>query len=349
MSTHVFYITTCRLLVVALLMAAGTRSLTVAAQSGDDKEPVGPIIELPGHTGAVGCIAVSPDGRFAVTHGGLGDHAAHFWDLTRRREVSKMGHAECTPAAVVWTPDGKLIVNGGDGGRGSGAVLLQDILTGKRVGQVIPHDSVVHSVALTKDGKRIAAGDWAGLARIYDFKTGVKLREFKHGASVNSVVFSGDGQYLLTGCQDKMVRLWSIDKDRQERRLEGHKGPVGRVAFSADGKQAFSASFWGGDTDNTIRFWNTESGKETDKLQVGGEGHLLMATAFSADGRRALTGHHNGDVRLWDLTTKKKLAQFSKHKYPVSSVAFTPDGRFALSGEDCQGGSAMWLYRLPRP
>ena len=60
-----------------------------------------------------------------------------------------------------------------------------------------------------------------------------------------------------------------------------------------------------------------------------------------------MTGHENGEVCLWDLAARKQLASFRAHKHAISSVAFFPDGRYALSGENCQGGSAMWLYRLP--
>lgn len=39
-------------------------------------------MQLPGHTGADICIAFSPNGKFAATHGGLGDHSFHMWDIT---------------------------------------------------------------------------------------------------------------------------------------------------------------------------------------------------------------------------------------------------------------------------
>jgi WD40 repeat protein len=150
---------------------------------------------------------------------------------------------------------------------------------------------------------------------------------------------------------DKKLRVWNVEQDKLQRLMEGHEAAISCVAFARDGKQAFSAtnSWLGGDTDNTIRFWDVETGKELAKLEVGGEGRLLTAAAFAADGRRALTGHENGEVCLWDLAARKKLTGFREHKHPVCSVAFSADGRFALSGENCQGGSAMWLYRLPNP
>jgi WD40 repeat protein len=315
-------------------------------------DAVGPIISLTGHTGAVMCIGISPDGRFAATHGGLGDHSLHLWDLSKRRQLSQQANTECEGMSVVWTSDGKSLLSGGAGGSaGGGAVLLQDVRTGKRVGGLLTFERPVRSVALAADGKRFASADGLGVVCIWDFKTGAKLREFKHGAGVNSVAVSSDGQYLLTGSDDKVVRIWSVEKDRQERALESHAATVGCVVFSPDGRRALSASFSPlGDTDNTIRIWDAQSGKELDKLEVGGEGaHAMTAAAFSPDGRRALTGHANGEVRLWDLDAKRKLANFNNHKHLVQSVAFTPDGKYALSGENCQGGSEMWLYRLPGP
>ena len=246
-------------------------------------EPVGPIISLPGHTGAVMCIAFSPNGKFAATHGGLGDHAFHMWDMTNRNQVYQRPHDECGGLAVLWAANGLLVLSGGDGGRGSGSVILQDSFTGKRTGEVIRHEYGVRDVALAPDGKRFAAADWKGLVRIRDFKSGAKWREFVHGTTINSVAFSADGQWLLTGGDDKKLRLWNVDKGKLERMFEGHTATISRVAFSKDGKQAYSATYSAlSDTDNTVRFWDVQTGKEIGKLDVGGEGKALMTTAFSA-------------------------------------------------------------------
>jgi WD40 repeat protein len=215
---------------------------------------------------------------------------------------------------------------------------------------LLSHDQPVRSVALSADGKYLASADSKGIVRIWDFKTGARLHSFEHSTGVNSVAFSPKGRYLLSGSDDKLVRLWDGDEDRQERRFEGHRATVGCVAFSADGRRAYSASYSPlGDSDHTIRLWDVATGKEVDKLEVGDEVHRMDCAAFSPDGRRALTGHLDGSVCLWDLATKKKLATFTRHKYKVQSVAFSPDGQLALSGENNQGGSEIWLYRLPVP
>src|SRR5207253_4190197 len=128
----------------------------------------------------------------------------------------------------------------------------------------------------------------------------------EHGSAVASVAFSPDGQSLLTGCEDKSVRLWSIANDRQERLFEGHNATVAYVAFLDAGRQALTATFSPlGDSDGTVRLWDTATGKETAKLQVGEDRDRLESAALSPDGRRVLTGHQDGSVCLWDLATKK--------------------------------------------
>jgi serine/threonine protein kinase len=310
---------------------------------------VGPIISLAGHTGPIMCLAVSPDGRFAVSHGGLGDSALHLWDLSKQRQLYKISNAECDGLAVLWTRDGRAVLLGGNGDRGAGAVVLQDARTGRRLGNMISHERPVRSVALSVDGKLFASADDTGLVRVWDFKTGAKLHDFQHSLGVYSVAFSPGGKHVLTGCADKNMRLWSLDKDAQERLFEGHTATVSYVAFLDAGRQALSATYSPlGDSDCTVRLWDVATGKETNRLQVGEERDRLDSAAISPDGRRVLTGHLDGSVCLWDLATKKKLAGFSKHKGKVISVAFTPDGRFALSGDD-GGTSGIWLYRLPNP
>jgi WD40 repeat protein len=59
-----------------------------------------------------------------------------------------------------------------------------------------------------------------------------------------------------------------------------------------------------------------------------------MGVALSPDGKQALSGGLDKTLRLWDVETGKELRQFEGHSGNVHGVAFSPDGRFALSGDD---------------
>jgi WD40 repeat protein len=123
-----------------------------------------------------------------------------------------------------------------------------------------------------------------------------------HEASVRSVAFSPDGQYALSGSGDNTLRLWDIATGEQVRVFEGHEDWVSSVAFSPDGQYALSGS----------------CGKQ-------GDGVYCIV----------------GEMRLWDVSTGEEVRVFEGHTSDVRSVAFSPDGQYALSGSD-DGTVRLW-------
>jgi WD40 repeat protein len=304
---------------------------------GDD--PAGPVISMAGHKGDGLFLAFSPDGLYAVSLGG-GDY--HVWDLAKRASVQ---HWNPNTSGSIWQSARPVFASGGKLILGGNAdeVWLYDPASGRKAaGPLKIKDAVIRWTDLSPDGSRIITGSRDGLVCLWNFKNGKKLNEFKHGSEISSTAFSADGKWLLTAsAADKAVRLWNLEKDRQERVFEGHTAPVLAVAFSADGRKAFSAS-----RDSTLRVWEVETGKELAKLE-GGKDDEWSCAAFSPASGRAATGSRNGAVAAWDLDSRERLARFEKHKREATAVAISPDGQHALSGEAGNGDTDVWLYRLP--
>ena len=92
---------------------------------------------------------------------------------------------------------------------------------------------------------------------------------------INSVAFSPDGKYVVTGCSDTTVRIWDVVTETEIKKLKGHSDPVRSVAFSPDGKYVVSGSL-----DETVRIWDVRSGKEIYKLKMNSP---IVTVAFSPD------------------------------------------------------------------
>ncbi len=78
-----------------------------------------------------------------------------------------------------------------------------------------------------------------------------------HTDDVNSVAFSPDGRYALSGSGDNTVKLWDIQTSRDIRTFKGHTDKVNSVDFSPDGRYVLSGS-----DDVTVRLWDIKTGKE---------------------------------------------------------------------------------------
>lgn len=278
-----------------------------------------------GHRGHILCVALSPDGKRAVS--GSEDHTARVWDVASGREIRPLeGHTD-EVLAVAFSSDGKQILTGS----ADRTVRLWDVMSGRELVRMEGHTERVSSVAFSPDGRRALSGGWDQMVRLWDLPTGRVVRRLtRHTSYVTSVAFSGDGGWALTGSQDMSVRLWDLATGRELRCFDGHTKEVYAVALSQD--KRFAAS---GGNDGAVRLWDIEKGKE---LRVLAE-HTgaVVAVAFSADGARVFSGssqYRGSDkpIRVWETKTGRELHGLDRKTSAVWCLAFSPDGRYALSG-----------------
>ena len=123
----------------------------------------------------------------------------------------------------------------------------------------------------------------------------------------------------------------------QAMRLVGHEGAVVAVAGGDQDRWIVSAG-----ADATLRLWSAGSGAlvRTIALKEGG------VTAFAVDDRRALAGHKDGTIVLWDLENGERLASVRHGTDPIVSLAFIGGtSAFAAARQD----GSVGLFQIGTP
>ena len=122
---------------------------------------------------------------------------------------------------------------------------------------------------------------------------------------------------------DQTVRLWDAASGQPGRVLAGHTHWVWGIAFGTSSDTLFTAG------DNTLRRWNTRTGKEEQKVKVT-DGQV-RTFALDPESQFAVIGDNSGRVATWTLDTGRKRLSLARHADEVSEVAVSPDGRWIAS------------------
>jgi len=243
-----------------------------------------------GHTASVWCVAFSPDGSRLLSGGK--DGTVRLWETQTARELRQFDGHEDLVACVAFGPNGRWALSAGYDHR----VIRWD-LDGGAADPAFAFDAPVNyinAVAVSPDGGRcLVCAD----QKVYvaDAKTGKVLRTFAgHTDSVTAAAFSPDGKLVLSGGDDRTLRLWDAGTAKEIQVFSGHEGGVKSVAFAPDGKRVLS-----GGADATVRLWDVETGKDLRDFRKHAES--VAAVTFVDEGRATLSVSRDANVRLWRL------------------------------------------------
>jgi len=122
-----------------------------------------------------------------------------------------------------------------------------------------------------------------------------------HSESVESVAISPDGQTLVSGSEDKTIKIWQLNTGKLLHTLTGHSWAVQSIAISPDGNILASGS-----GDKTIRTWHIDTGKllHTFSMPVS-----VFTITFSPDGKTLAYGS------IEDASSQIYVTPFPPEKY----------------------------------
>ena len=118
---------------------------------------------------------------------------------------------------------------------------------------------------------------------------------------------------------------WADSPVTAPRLLAGHSSDILTLVYAPDGNLLAT-----GGTDQTIRLWDPESGRDLKLLR----GHMgaVHALAFSPNGKLLASGSADTSVRIWELASGRELHAVTSNFGAVRAVAFSADGKMLAAG-----------------
>jgi small GTP-binding protein len=148
-----------------------------------------------------------------------------------------------------------------------------------------------------------------------------------HDKDVTSVAISTDGKLIVSGSNDKTMRIWETESGKCLRVIKGYLGRVWGVSISTDNKLIVSGS-----DDRTIRIWETESGNCLRVLK--GHSDSILSVSISTDGKLIASGSRDRTVRIWETESGNCLRVLKGHSGFVFGVGIPTDNKLIVSGSD---------------
>ncbi len=197
------------------------------------------------------------------------------------------------------------------------------------------HRGYLVTLAIDRDGKRLATGGSDGVVRLWDAATGELLRALVgHDGWAFGVDFSPDGKTLASaGGRDESVRLWDVATGMPLRVLKANKGAVSGVAWSPDGRSVAAA----GGISGFVTLWDVDQPKPVRTVETG---NSIAAVAWGADSRHLAVAGVGIGVRVWDLREGKAGRSFELPGKAGTAVAWSADGK-TLAGS---GGGKTFVW-----
>ncbi len=295
--------------------------------------------ELGRHKHGANCMQWHP--YEALLASGGQDGKLTLWDVTSMSEAwcqNLGGWIDC----LSWSSLGHFLASS------SGKNLNVWRMSGKHEQIWSNHKSSISDIGWSPDGRFIAATAKGGISiRGYGDLETTQLLEW-HGCPIK-MAWQPSGELIAMG-DEEAVHFWEVESSMHHP-MFGYNSKVSKMSWSSDGR--FLAT---NDKENLV-IWDcadqysaneelfplADLVPEDSLVGPGGTAPILLeqhrgeinSLVFQKKGELLASGDEKGKVHIWDLQESKVPIGSIALSYPISKIAWSPDGqRIGIGGTD---------------
>jgi len=272
------------------------------------------------HTGKPVSVAISADGKFALTSGT--DQKTKMIDIDAGRVLRSYLGTNMIIKTASFNNDASLFMTEGPK---EGKFVIWKSVDNKAKSYLDASNNQVNSIAFNPVSNNIAAGTATGKVILWNSDYGsVQNSIDAHKTEITSVAYNSDGTLLASTSSDGSLKIWKVLGGRFDTEINTKLKNITSICFSANGKFLIAGGR------SNIKIWNTTDWSEFGEFKDYNT--QISSIALSPDDQYlAASSSDNNNINIWKLETKQIVKSFEAHIGGINDIAFASEKALLVS------------------
>ena len=228
-------------------------------------------------------------------------------------------------SSCIFTPNMKQSITGTE----KGNIFVWNFKPQMRPFKFSGHKGAITDLAINPLGDMIASSSEDQTVRLWTNAVRAQNKVLKcHPSPIRSVDFSSTGKFLMTGSNDKTIKIFDLyPKFHFLSTYKGHSNWVRCSRFSPDNRLIGSC----GD-DNAVIIFDVE--QKTVKYRFLDHSSHVNSCRFSPDGTIIASAGNDGKIKLFDIRMGRLIQHYDAHNDKINCISYHQSGNYIISGSD---------------